>query len=76
MTKMKLKMPSKGPRVVVRSFVQDRWLLREIVSAFIAKVAEAARRASFIEDRLTQEYFRSELLRWKVGSQKHILKIS
>ncbi len=52
MTKMKLKMPSKGPRVV---FPSGRWLLREIVSAFIEKVAEAARRASFIEDRLTKE---------------------
>jgi hypothetical protein len=51
-TKMKLKMPSKGPRV---EFRLGRWLLREIVSALHHEVAEAARRASFIEDRLTKE---------------------
>jgi hypothetical protein len=52
MTKMKLKMPSKGPRVDFRlgplAFEGNR-------ERFHRKVAEAARRASFIEDRLTKE---------------------
>jgi hypothetical protein len=53
MTKMKLKMPSKGPRAV---FSFRRTLAFEgNRERFHRKVAEAARPASFIQDRLTKE---------------------
>ena len=52
MTKMKLKMPSKGTTSCLSfstlAFEGNR-------ERFHRKVAEAARRASFIEDRLTKE---------------------
>ena len=52
MTRMMLKMPSKG----TRSCLSFRTLAFEgIVSALHRKVANASRRASFIEDRLTRQ---------------------
>jgi len=54
-----------------RSFPFSRTLAFEgMASAFYRKVAEASRRASFIEDRLTKRKVRSESQRWKVASQK------
>jgi hypothetical protein len=37
------------------SFLQDRWLLKGNRERFHHKVADASRRASFIQDRLTKE---------------------